>query len=127
MATAAVQAQPARPRVLVIEDDGDTRDAICQILQDEGFEVAEAGNGLEGLECLRGGLEADVILLDLMMPVMNGVQFRVLQNQDPGLADIPVVAVTALDAPYPQELNGARIIRKPVEVGALLAAIRDLV
>ncbi|MEO7092000.1 MAG: response regulator, partial [Polyangiales bacterium] len=76
---------PTSPKsVLVIEDDVDIREALMGILRDEGYLADGAGNGLEGLDHLRaqGGVRPGLILLDLMMPVMNGWQFRAEQQQD---------------------------------------------
>ena len=72
--------------VLVVEDDIDIREALTGLLSEEGYAVSACANGLEALKHLRAGRHADVILLDLMMPVMDGWQFRVLQKRDPELA-----------------------------------------
>ena len=111
-------------QILVVEDDRDTREAISQILVEEGFGVAQAANGLEALRYLRQQGNVGLILLDVMMPVMDGVQFRSLQSRDPELAAIPVIALTALDAPYPLELSNATVVRKPIDMARLLRLIR---
>ena len=82
-------------RVLVVDDDPAICSALSEALQGEGFEVASATNGHAALEHLRAGPAPAAIVLDLMMPVMDGWDFRHLQLQDPGLRDIPVVIVTA--------------------------------
>ena len=83
------------PRVMIVEDDRDTREMLEQFLALEGFEVQTAANGRQALDTLAAGPPACVIVLDLMMPVMDGWQFRDAQARDPRLSSIPVVVVTA--------------------------------
>jgi CheY-like chemotaxis protein len=117
--------------VLVVEDDADILRAIVQVLEDEGYAVRAAENGRVALEALR---EPDaprpcVILLDLMMPVMDGWAFRAEQLRDPALSDIPVIVLTA-DGAATQKLgrmHGAGALRKPVELLTLLDAIQPFV
>jgi CheY-like chemotaxis protein len=90
MATSA-----ARSNVLLVEDDEGLREAFRDLFEDEGFNVWTASNGREALECLRSRGRACLIVLDLMMPVMNGWEFRGEQMGDPELATIPVVVCTA--------------------------------
>jgi CheY-like chemotaxis protein len=110
-------------QILIVEDDRDTRESISQILAEEGFKVAQAANGLEALHYLRQEAHVGLILLDVMMPVMDGLQFRSWQCKDPVLAAIPVIALTALDAPYPLELCDVTVVRKPVDIARLLLLI----
>src|SRR5258706_12954853 len=81
--------------LLVVEDDADIRDALDGLLSTEGFRIAGCSNGREALDWLRTSPKPDLILLDLMMPVMDGWQFRVEQKQDPALATIPILALSA--------------------------------
>src|SRR5262245_23155992 len=81
--------------VLVVDDDEEIRNALTEFLSDEGYGVVSASNGREALASLREGVHPSVILLDLMMPVMDGWDFRAEQLRDPGLRDIPVVVITA--------------------------------
>lgn len=110
--------------VLIVEDDRDTRDMLERFLQLEGFDVRTAANGQIALDVLRADHEACVILLDLMMPVMNGWQFRQAQASDPRFADIPVVVVTAAgsrdDMPA---IEADGWLSKPVDLDRLLATI----
>jgi CheY-like chemotaxis protein len=110
----------AAVRVLIIEDDRDTREMFTVALELEGHEVASATNGAEGLTA---ALEArpDVIVLDLMMPVMNGWQFRAEQRQQPSIADVPVVVVSAFG--QSPELDVAECLSKPCDVDAILGAV----
>jgi two-component system, chemotaxis family, chemotaxis protein CheY len=81
--------------VLVVEDDPDIAEAMLDVLMEEGFQVAHATNGREALDLLHSQPEPAVILLDLMMPEMDGIQFRSAQLGDPRLAQIPVVVLSA--------------------------------
>lgn len=114
-----------RPSVLVVDDDDDLRDSFRDALEDEGYRVLTARNGYEALRTLRSEPPPAVILLDLMMPVMNGWQFRTAQQLNPKLADIPVVIVTAglhSDAAT-RDLAAHRCLKKPVSVEDLLEAV----
>jgi CheY-like chemotaxis protein len=88
-------APPPPRRVLIVEDDPAIRSSLTEALEEEGFDVAAAANGLQALERLRSEPLPSTILLDLMMPVMDGWDFRHAQLQDPVLSQIPVVVVTA--------------------------------
>lgn len=81
--------------VLIIDDAEDVRVALTELLDDEGFSAKTAGDGGEALDLLLGGFRPCVILLDLMMPGMNGWDFRAEQMRIPELADIPVAVLSA--------------------------------
>src|SRR5262249_1755713 len=81
--------------VLVVDDDSDIRGALCELLEDEGYRVVAASNGEEALVYLNSRERPCVILLDLMMPVMDGWEFRRQQQKDPRWSQIPVVVITA--------------------------------
>jgi two-component system chemotaxis response regulator CheY len=113
--------------VLVVDDDPDALDAIASILEDAGYEALRAANGLEALRQLgdhKG--RCDLILLDLLMPVMNGWDFRRKQRQVPAFADIPVLLMSAGAhmATVSGELNAAGYVTKPVEMSDLIAAVQ---
>jgi CheY-like chemotaxis protein len=84
-----------RHMALVVDDHPDVRDVIAAFLSGEGVEVITACDGGEALDHLRGGLKPCVILLDMMMPKVDGWHFRRMQLADPHLAAIPVVVVSA--------------------------------
>ena len=111
--------------VLVVEDDADIREAVQLILEDEGFDVVTACNGAEAEAELAHMEEPCLVLLDLMMPVMNGWEFRQEQLQDQTLAAIPTVIVTAHNRPdeSARELGAASCIRKPVRPEQLLSTV----
>ncbi|WP_437726096.1 response regulator [Sorangium sp. So ce861] len=115
---------PARSRaILVIEDDQGVCDALAGVLSDEGYEVMTARNGAEALARLRGAPAPALIVLDLMMPMMDGYAFRAEQLRTPAIADVPVVVLTAGAAPRAAELGPVDILKKPVNLAALLDAV----
>ncbi|MFL6646633.1 MAG: response regulator, partial [Sulfurifustaceae bacterium] len=82
--------------VLVIEDDADIRGCVVEALEGEGYTVVTAENGQEGIDSLRNAARLpDLIILDLMMPVKDGVEFRMEQQAEPRWKDIPVIVMTA--------------------------------
>ena len=114
-------------QLLLVEDDPDVAHMLSTLCELEGHSVLRAAHGREALEVLRGGVRPDVILLDLMMPVMDGWQFRRQQREDPELADIPVIVLSAVaDRGRLAEIAPAAAFRKPVLLDELLAAINAL-
>jgi CheY-like chemotaxis protein len=114
----------AARRVLIVEDDDGIREALTDLLRCEGFDVTCAINGAHALEILRAEAPPpDVILLDLMMPVMDGIAFRAEQRADPALASIPVVVITASRQADVEALAPRAFLRKPIEFDELLAAL----
>ena len=112
----------AGKRILLVEDDEITRGAVKMVLEWEGYRVDCAANGQEALDYLHSHGRPSLILLDVMMPVLDGEGFRREQQRDPSLAKIPVVVVSALEAGA--RLDAAGHVRKPFQVEELLAAIR---
>ena len=114
-----------RATILVIDDDDDIRAVLAMVLDEAGFRVVTAANGREALEHLREDPQPDVILLDLMMPEMDGYQFRAEQQRDPALRAIPTLIVTAGTVTSRVEALGAEVIlRKPVSLRRLVDTIR---
>lgn len=104
--------------VMVVEDDVCVRELVMEILGAGGFTAVGAQNGQEALQHLRQGLiQPELILLDLMMPVMDGRQFRAEQLNDPLLAHIPVVVMSAADD---DEVRAEGRVGKPFEIQAFL-------
>jgi CheY-like chemotaxis protein len=112
----------AMKMVLLVDDDEDIREALRAILEDEGFDVKVARDGSDALATLRDGLRPDVIVLDLMMPVMSGWQFRSAQREDPSLSGIPVVVLSATYE-QPEDLAVAASLRKPIDIDRLLEVV----
>lgn len=117
-------------RLLIIEDDADIRDSLRELLAAEGFDVATADNGKTALEHLAAcQVLPQVILLDLMMPIMNGEQFRTAQLSDDRYAAIPVVIMSAArDVTQTGErLKAAAILKKPLGIDPLVESLRKAV
>ena len=117
------------PEILVIDDNLELRTVLVDALRERGFVVATAANGREGLAALREAPAPRLILLDLMMPVMNGWQFCSAKQADPCLASIPVVALSAAaktDPGSPYFIDVHDVIAKPVKFEQLLSVIRRL-
>jgi len=111
--------------VLVIDDHPDTLEGLGALLRQEGFAVSLARNGLEALSMLRDGLRPCIIVMDLMMPVMNGFEFREEQLRDPALADIPVIACSGVTDPVQTagHLGAKALLHKPTQSEQLIALI----
>ena len=114
-----------RTCILLVEDDDDIRDSLAEILSQEGYSVLSARNGREALELLARVPTPRLILLDLRMPIMDGVQFRQEQLRDGTLCDVPVVILTAALDDHTSDgvLAGCGRLRKPIDLDALLATV----
>jgi CheY-like chemotaxis protein len=118
-----VSTHDQRGNILIVEDDEDIRAAMAELLESEGFEVAVASNGQEGLEVLGQMGAPCLVLLDLMMPVMNGEDFLRHVRQNPALDRIPVIIVTASGrTPLPGTQG---ILKKPFEIRDLFATVSE--
>jgi CheY-like chemotaxis protein len=127
---------PARTHpILVVDDDRDIRDSLIEVLEGEGYQVASAGNGQEALDYLKDAAPLPaVILLDIMMPLMNGIQFRVEQKKNLSWSKIAVIVMTAiargelaskldgveLDG---TQIDGMQYLRKPIDLRTLLELV----
>jgi CheY-like chemotaxis protein len=110
--------------VLVIEDDPAVRESIQDALEIQGYEIATAADGQEAIQRLNAlGTQPCVILLDMMMPGMNGWQFLDYQRNDPAYAGIPVVVCSAL-AETARSVKPAAFVPKPVELKILVQAVK---
>ena len=111
--------------VCVIDDHDDARMMMATVLRLEGYTVVTASNGSEGLDCIRRWNPC-LVVLDLMMPVMDGFQFRDRQRQDPAVAHIPVLVVSAMpDAmAAASRLAAVGVLPKPIEIKRLLEAVK---
>lgn len=105
-----------KAQILVVDDDAGSRDALTRLLKDEGFTVTGLGDGKQAIDYLRGPHVPDLIVLDLMMPDLDGWDFRHVQKRDPRLAAIPVIAVSAVgklpdaDAQFRKPLDFERFL-----------------
>jgi two-component system cell cycle sensor histidine kinase/response regulator CckA len=126
MRTPGFEKRASGRTLLVVEDDADIREALDGLLSMEGFRVAGCGNGREALDWLHTSSKPDVIVLDLMMPVMDGWQFRVAQKHDPELATIPVVALSADATAKAAAIDADAYLKKPVDYETLIDTIDRL-
>jgi CheY-like chemotaxis protein len=113
------------PTVLVVDDDGDIRDALCLVLEHNGYRALAASNGEEALTRLRANAPVDLILLDMMMPVMDGWGFRKSQPDGPAFVEIPVIVLTGdgRASSKAAAIGAAGYLKKPLDLGDLLAAV----
>lgn len=111
-------------RVLVVDDDASIQGFLAEALEDEGYSVRTAGNGREALSILQAW-QPDLILLDLMMPEMDGWGFREHQRRLPDLAEVPVIVLSATRdlTAKAQALEAAQVFAKPFDLGDLLGTI----
>jgi CheY-like chemotaxis protein len=112
-------------RILVVEDDTSIRELLVELLESEGYEVASAVNGLEGLKHLQSQNNPDLILIDLMMPVMDGYSFRTEQLKNPDWSKIPTVVMSA-EANAKEKMKNFNItafLSKPVELDTILKTV----
>ena len=111
--------------LLVIEDDDDVREVVCELLEARGFDVVAAHTAKLGMSILRAGLRPGVVLLDLRMEGFNGIDFRRAQLADPSLRAIPVVAMTGNPATLDEhpDLPWTAVLLKPLAVEDLAAAV----
>ena len=116
-------------KILIVEDDRDIRKNVQQLLSSEGYSVQVAENGQEALSLLQTSPELPcVILLDLMMPVMDGFQFRVEQKKIPKICEIPVVIMTADGHTEEKKVRtgAAAALKKPADVDDILNAVQRI-
>jgi CheY-like chemotaxis protein len=109
--------------ILVVDDDADIRDTLSEVLRHAGMDVVTAADGVEALRLLRDGLSPCLVLLDLMMPVMDGYEFLEVQRRDPLLARIPTAVVTAGTVVDSARTGDVPLLRKPVGLKGLMAVI----
>ena len=117
---------PYKPHVMVVEDDEDIRESLLDVLDDYGYQSTSAIHGRDALDKLSDlGSRPNVILLDLMMPVMDGREFREQQLATPELADIPVVVISAFHdlERMVESLKPAAYLSKPIDLQRLLSLV----
>jgi CheY-like chemotaxis protein len=120
-----VSTPPPGGPVLVVEDDPDIRASVCEILEDEGFQTVSAANGKEALATLRTLAPLPrLILLDLMMPIMNGWEFYELISRDKTVSFIPVVVMSAQETDV--YAGSLRTLRKPLHLDQLLSTVNEI-
>lgn len=119
---------PRRSKILVVDDDAAITDGLCELLTDEGYEVARASDGEEALSKLHADPDIALIILDLMMPKMDGWSFRGAQRQNDAMARIPTIVVSASPgvADQASALQPAAVLPKPINIATLLDRVELL-
>jgi CheY-like chemotaxis protein len=111
--------------ILIVDDDADIRDTLEEILVNAGHRVVTASDGVEALHVIRQQPRPGLVLLDLMMPVMDGYQFLEIQRADAELARIPVAVLTAGSTVDRDRTDPAPLLRKPIGLSALMAIVKQ--
>jgi len=108
--------------ILIVDDDLDCREMLAELLSNKGYLVVCAENGRQGLDYLNSSIPG-LVILDLMMPVMSGWEFRERQRSDPRLESLPVVVVTA--SGLVQDIDAAAVVRKPIDFNLLMSVVKQ--
>lgn len=108
--------------ILVVEDDDDIRNVVVEILESEGYVTQEASNGKEALEVLADMPKPCLVLLDMMMPIMNGRQFIDAVMADSMLAPIPILIVSAI-ADKTNTTGSVGFLKKPIDIDVVLKVV----
>jgi CheY-like chemotaxis protein len=116
----------SRRRILLVDDDADVRRAIAGLLEDEGYEVDACSDGQGAWERLHAAPAPDLMILDLMLPGMDGWQLRTRQRADPQLRHIPVLAISADPSPKASAIHADAFLAKPVGASVLLAEVERI-
>jgi len=113
--------------ILIVEDDDDLRDSILELLQLRGFNVVAAADGQQALDELRAGLTPCLIILDLMLPVVSGWEFRNQQLSDPRLSEIPTVIVSGINnlEIESRRLQATAFVSKPINFDLLFKTVEQ--
>jgi CheY-like chemotaxis protein len=118
---------PGSGTLLIVEDNEVVREGLAVVLRRAGYAVVPAANGHQALAALRAGVRPDLILLDMLLPAVDGWHFLDRRRREPALAALPVVIMTGLGVAGPEwadSLGAAGLLRKPVETEALLRGVR---
>lgn len=126
MMSAVMRSETTPRSVLLIEDDGELREAMADALTSRGLAVIVAGDGREGLRQMRER-RPDVVVLDLMMPGMDGWQFRIQQRLEPGIAETPIVALSASHSPAAAAVDADLFLQKPCSADVIVDAIDEVI
>ena len=108
-------------KVMIVDDETDIRESLKELFEDEGYEVTTAANGAEALQQLASGSLPCAVVLDLIMPVVGGVEVYAQMQADPRLAQIPVIISTSDPSRAP---SGVLIMKKPIDLNRLLNTVQ---
>jgi DNA-binding response OmpR family regulator len=126
-ANRAAPRDASRPLLLLVEDDFVLRSSLSELLMDEGFKVDCCADGREAFRRLHYPPKPDLIMLDIMLPHLDGFELRALQRKSPFIANIPVVVISAhdVDPTTIKELGLSPPFRKPLDIDLLLSTVRE--
>lgn len=113
-----------KPTLLVVDDDRDLRELYAEALRGEGFEVIEAGTGIQGVALARSH-HPDLILMDVSMPGMNGIDATARLKAEAETRDIPVIAVTAISYDDRKSHTFDAFLAKPITINRLVREVRN--
>ena len=116
---------PNSQRILIVEDDPDTRASLYQVLTGEGFSVLTADNGQQALDLLDRGIRPNLILVDLMLPRVSGFDLITYLRTEPDLRMIPTVVITALPKDEVRVIADV-VFHKPLAFDPVIASVRSL-
>jgi DNA-binding response OmpR family regulator len=116
---------PGKPSILIVDDDWDTCEAVKEALDDEGFDAVWVPNGEEGLRYLQEHPGTAAVLLDLMMPLLNGWTFVSRMRSIPELAELPIIVMTAAAPHWGYPVS--HVLHKPVGKYQVVAAVRSVI
>lgn len=109
-------------KVLIVDDEPDIRECLCEFFEEEGYTVSTASNGAEALRLLRAGELPGIVILDLIMPTMSGTELYSSMQSDPNLSSVPVLVSTSNPSLVPR---GIPSLKKPVDLRKLLDLVRS--
>lgn len=120
-----MEGRPDCRTILIVEDDADIRETLQHLLEASGYRAAPASNGKVALDLIDTMGSPCLILLDLMMPVMDGWAFLTALDQNELLADVPIVIVSAYTDKVASLERAQQILKKPVDIHALMEVVRQ--
>ncbi len=120
-----MEGRDGRRTILIVEDDADIRETLQHLLEASGYRAAPASNGQVALDLIDTIGKPCLILLDLMMPVMDGWAFLTALDQDDALVEVPIVIVSAYTDKVASLERAQQILKKPVDIHALMEVVRQ--
>ncbi len=129
MASSVAGVRRTSCNILIVEDDPEIRESLAELLRLEGYEITTASNGVEALEVLeKSGVKPQLIILDILMPEMNGIEFLERRQTEPNFRSIPtmVLSCNKVQEKTAQRLGITSFLQKPVGADNLLRSAREI-